>query len=98
MQDGRHENVLSNNHGEKRNRWNPTKWRQDWIKPDVVSAMHRTLDKGWMDKPELARGFDDMAVVMDRLATTGNGQVPAVAALAWNMLRGTTNRLTRRGY
>jgi DNA (cytosine-5)-methyltransferase 1 len=90
MQNRRHEDLLPDNHDEKRGRWNPTKWRKDWIKPDVVQAMRRTLDKGWVDQPELARGFDDMAVVVDRLATTGNGQVPAVAALAWRMLNSLT--------
>jgi len=52
----------------------------------------------WETYPDKPRVVDGLANRLDRLATTGNGQVPAVAALAWNMLRGTTTRLTRRGY
>ena len=43
--------------------------------------------EGWYDtQPKLLRALDDMAPFVDRHKAIGNGQVPAVAALAWNIL------------
>lgn len=44
------------------------------------------LSGWWKTEPGLARLVNGVANQMDRLAATGNGQVPAVAALAWNYL------------
>ena len=40
----------------------------------------------WETEPELGRVADGVANRVDRLRAIGNGQVPAVAALAWQML------------
>jgi len=40
----------------------------------------------WAAKPDEPRMDDGMADRVDRLAATGNGQVPAVAAAAWRIL------------
>ncbi len=42
----------------------------------------------WEVEPQLGRVADGVAHRMDRLRAIGNGQVPAVAALAWEMLGG----------
>jgi DNA (cytosine-5)-methyltransferase 1 len=44
--------------------------------------------EAWGIKPLLGRGGDGMASIVDRLHAIGNGQVPAVAALAWETLAG----------
>ena len=41
---------------------------------------------GWSDSSTFARVADGVACRNDRLKATGNGQVPAVAALAWRIL------------
>jgi DNA (cytosine-5)-methyltransferase 1 len=60
--------------------------REDWIQPEMVSAMRRTMDAEWKDFPDAARDADDVADWVDRLQATGNGQVPGVAAMAWRIL------------
>jgi DNA (cytosine-5)-methyltransferase 1 len=42
----------------------------------------------WQVEPDMDRVADGMAYRVDRLKATGNGQVPAVAALAWRELTG----------
>ncbi len=42
----------------------------------------------WSTEPELGRVADGVAHRVDRLRAIGNGQVPAVAALAWRLLSG----------
>jgi DNA (cytosine-5)-methyltransferase 1 len=42
---------------------------------------------GWWDtEPQLSRVANGVANRVDRLKAIGNGQVPAVARLAWNVL------------
>jgi DNA (cytosine-5)-methyltransferase 1 len=41
---------------------------------------------GWYGSPPIARMDDGLAHRLDRTRVTGNGQVPAVAALAWEVL------------
>lgn len=43
---------------------------------------------GWTNSSTFARVADGVAHRNDRLKATGNGQVPAVAALAWRVLMG----------
>jgi len=40
----------------------------------------------WATEPDLGRVAHGVAARVDRLKAIGNGQVPAVAALAWEML------------
>jgi DNA (cytosine-5)-methyltransferase 1 len=49
----------------------------------------------WDDlpKPYYIRSTDGVAARVDRLKAIGNGQVPAVAALAWNVLKPIPERL-----
>ena len=90
VQNRRLKGLLQDDDGTQGTRGNPPKWGKDWIKPKVVSTINRTLDEGWLAQPDAARAFDDMASVVDRLAATGNGQVPAVAAMAWRILTANT--------
>ena len=49
---------------------------------------HKTAKRGdwWQSEPDVGRVAHGVAHRVDRLKATGNGQVPAVAALAWRML------------
>jgi DNA (cytosine-5)-methyltransferase 1 len=61
-------------------------------------AAERTIDgpsdgsnpRWWETEPDVGRVVDGVASRVDRLKALGNGQVPAVAATAWNLLRGAT--------
>lgn len=87
VQDRRNEDRLPNYHAEERERTDKAERSKNRIKPDVVSSMRAILDKGWLDMPDAARAFNVMASIVDRLAATGNGQVPRVAALAFRTLK-----------
>lgn len=43
--------------------------------------------RNWNPEPSVGRVANGLANGMDRYAVLGNGQVPAVAALAWNILK-----------
>ena len=45
-----------------------------------------TTEKWWATEPDVGRVAHGVAARVDRLKAIGNGQVPAVAALAWEML------------
>ena len=47
----------------------------------------RAMSEGISSVPEMGRKADGLAHWMDRLGCLGNGQVPAVAALAWRLLK-----------
>tara|TARA_R110000824_G_scaffold401783_1_gene616209 strand:+ start:28539 stop:29585 length:1047 start_codon:yes stop_codon:yes gene_type:complete len=47
------------------------------------------IGEWWQSEPDVGRVAHGVASRMDRLKAIGNGQVPAVAALAWAMLGGT---------
>jgi len=42
----------------------------------------------WATEPDVGRVANGVAARVDRLKAIGNGQVPAVAALAWRILSG----------
>jgi DNA (cytosine-5)-methyltransferase 1 len=42
----------------------------------------------WESEPDLFRDCDDVASRVDRIKAVGNGQIPGVAALAWDILNG----------
>ncbi len=46
----------------------------------------RVMSEGISAEPEMGRKVDGLAYWMDRLAAIGNGQVPAVVRLAWEIL------------
>ena len=51
-------------------------------------TQHKTTERrsGWPPEPNVGRVAHGVAARVDRLKAIGNGQVPAVAALAWEML------------
>ena len=62
---------------------------QGWQEPHgPVGERGGMADAGewWATEPDLGRVAHGVAARVDRLKAIGNGQVPAVAALAWEML------------
>ena len=56
-------------------------------KPDRISCDNRKqVTNWWKTQSSVCRVSNGVAHRMDRLRAIGNGQVPAVAALAWRML------------
>ena len=47
----------------------------------------------WATEPDVGRVVNGLAARVDRLRCIGNGQVPAVVRLAWNILRTTTDEI-----
>ena len=58
-------------------------------RPERITTEHAdTSGAGWWTtEPDVGRMANGVAARVDRLKAIGNGQVPAVAALAWNTLR-----------
>jgi DNA (cytosine-5)-methyltransferase 1 len=59
-------------------------------KPWIDSASRssgRIAGEWWSTEPAVGRVANGVAARVDRLKAIGNGQVPAVAALAWNVLK-----------
>ncbi|MCK9556289.1 hypothetical protein M0R36_10860, partial [bacterium] len=52
------------------------------------SAITRRECDWWLAEPDVGRVVDGLAFRVERLRAIGNGQVPAVAALAWSILSG----------
>lgn len=88
MQNRWSESSLQNNNGPKGTQRISTKWGVGRVKSDVVQTSGRALDAGRMALSDDARTLDAVATIVDRLAATGNGQVPAVVKLAWETLIG----------
>jgi DNA (cytosine-5)-methyltransferase 1 len=87
MQDGQLAGESINDESEGGNRASAF-GRGDWFLSEVAQASDRALEQSWTDFADAARDPDAVADWMDRLATTGNGQVPAVVRLAWESLGG----------
>lgn len=60
--------------------------KRRFYEPSAQSV--RAMSEGFPTVPDMGRKADGLARWMDRLGALGNGQVPAVAALAWRMLGG----------
>ena len=60
--------------------------QQWWTAPNA--AKHKAIECGgwWKSEPNVGRVAHGVAARVDRLRCIGNGQVPAVAALAWKTL------------
>jgi DNA (cytosine-5)-methyltransferase 1 len=56
------------------------------IRPTRECIIGRGHSSWWRTEPNVGRVAHGMAARVDRLRCIGNGQVPAVAALAWDML------------
>jgi DNA (cytosine-5)-methyltransferase 1 len=57
-------------------------------RPERVAAEHADISSAgwWKTEPDMGRVAHGVANRVDRLKAIGNGQVPAVAALAWRIL------------
>jgi DNA (cytosine-5)-methyltransferase 1 len=55
-----------------------------------VAKLPGVRPRVWDAEPDESRMADGLASRMDRLEATGDGQVPAVAATAWQILKGTS--------
>jgi hypothetical protein len=55
---------------------------------DAVESVPRICARLWATSPNQCGMDDGVAHRMDRLVAVGNGQVPAVAARAWQLLSG----------
>ena len=58
-------------------------WRQVRLRNRAQSGW---IVNGWATEPDVGRVAHGVAARVDRLKAIGNGQVPAVAALAWSKL------------
>ena len=56
--------------------------------PNINATEGSPLAKWWKAEPDVGRVAHGVAARVDRLRALGNGQVPAVAALAWTTLGG----------
>lgn len=63
--------------------------RQKQQSTESAETEHAPLERSgwWQCEPPVGRVVDGLANRVDRLHAAGNGQVPAVAALAWRVLR-----------
>jgi len=76
------EDVADSENGEQVGRGDRTGWRErSEIKPKLFAGN----GEWWQSEPGLGRVADGVAGRVDRLKAIGNGQVPAVAALAWDL-------------
>jgi DNA (cytosine-5)-methyltransferase 1 len=64
---------------------------ENWIATDVGQEVIALRDR-WSDQPNPPSMADGMAYWLDELAASGNGQVPRVAATAFNLLRSRAER------
>jgi DNA (cytosine-5)-methyltransferase 1 len=85
MQNRRFHRVFNSHDGEKRAGTDPHIRRKDRIKSEMGSTRHAVFRK-WASIPDPARVVDGVATRVDRLATTGNGQIPRVARTAFDVL------------
>jgi len=66
---------------------------QGWLREPERPA--RDSAGWWAVEPDVGRVVDGLAARVDRLRALGNGQVPAVAALAWRTLSSSSNSSNR---
>ncbi|MDB4726460.1 DNA cytosine methyltransferase [bacterium] len=69
--------------------WEKKIWGRNWFKSEMGQEIFGG-GRDWREVCEsgLLRGPDDVAYRVDRTRAVGNGQVPAVAKLAWEILGG----------
>ena len=56
-------------------------------KRQAIELVYGRSPDFWAVEPNVGRVADGVAARVDRLKAIGNGQVPAVAATAWNLLK-----------
>jgi len=77
--------VVPHKHRKEGEGGDATKWCQNRNRFEILSRYRKALNK-WLPEPEPDRVADGVAYQVERLAATGNGQVPAVAAAAFTIL------------
>ena len=87
LQNRRVHRVQPENDGKEGTRRDQKIWGKNWqfFKMGPPSS---SISSSWPDKPEPSYLVDELGSWVDKLAATGNGQVPIVAATAWRMLGG----------
>jgi len=84
-ENGRVCRIFSQVDGAEGARRNTSERSQDWNLSKVGQA-GAAIRSAWQDQPGPTPVADELAVWVDELACTGNGQVPAVVRLAWHTL------------
>ena len=77
--------VVPDLHREKRERRMQTFWSEDWKRFEIFQE-NGEIPKQWLSEPSTNGMADGVANQVDRLAATGNGQVPQCAAQAFRLL------------
>lgn len=77
--------VVPDLNREERERRMQTFWSEDWQRFEIFQKNGKVL-KQWLSEPSTNGMADGVACQVDRLAATGNGQVPQCAAQAWRLL------------
>ena len=78
--------LVPDEHRQKRERGDETIWSAHRKRIEVFSQ-NREIPEWWLSEPSVDGMADGVADQVDRLAAIGNGQVPAVVKLAWEILR-----------
>ena len=86
--------ILAHPPGERGRGWNTCRKDAEdaWQRPENQGNDPRGVG-AWDTEPRLGRVAHGVAARVDRLKAIGNGQVPAVAVLAWNVLKPIPERL-----
>jgi len=79
--------LVQNKHRAEGARRNSTVWSAHRERIEILSQ-NRAIPEQWVSEPSTDGMADGVAHIVDRLAATGNGQVPAVVKLAWESLKG----------
>lgn len=75
-------------HGGETEHADETRREQQWsAEPDGEELIATECTGWWSAEPAVGRVVDGMAHRVDRLAALGNGQVPGVVRIAWEILR-----------
>jgi DNA (cytosine-5)-methyltransferase 1 len=94
VQDGRIRTDESDDLRTQRKWRHPSQRRKNRELSQMGQAGYRELQQQQIRESDTSRMADGLAFTVDELAATGNGQVPSVAALAWNLLSPFANQLT----
>lgn len=86
-ENGRHDGICLQNNGEKRSGIAATKWSSDRESTNNRPESNRVAE-WWANKPKPYGVDDGNAFWVERLAGTGNAQVPLQAAAAYRLLGG----------
>lgn len=85
--------ILAHARGERLERRITPQYKVNQKRVRFLSARQgkQSRENVWSTEPDVGRVVNGVAFRMDRLKSIGNGQVPAVAVLAWIVLSGSDN-------